>query len=184
VTTTDPRLALIAELYANHHTQLQRLVARRPGVTSAVVEDACSYAWLQLLAHPDLDLRPPHWGILAWLTQVAVREAWRLTRRGDCTLSPDQLEYVADARDQLAPSTDELAELRARLALVQQLPERPRRFLLRQMLGYSYIEIAALEGVTRTCTNKQLARAKRLLRQIEQRHNNTFVGGENPPARD
>ena len=67
---------------------------------------------------------------------------------------------------------------------MQQLPERPRRFLLRQTLGYSYVEIAELEGVTRTCTNKQLARAKRLLRQIEQRHNNPLAGGENTRARD
>jgi DNA-directed RNA polymerase specialized sigma24 family protein len=183
VTTSDPRLALIADLYANHHRQLERLVARRADVTRAIVEDACSYAWMQLLTHPDVDLRPPHWRILAWLTQTAVREAWRLTKRSGPMLAPDRLEFVIDERDRLAPSNDELAELRARLALVRELPERPRRFLLRQMLGYSYDEIAALEGVTRTCTNKQLARAKRLLRQIEQRHNQADAGGENTPSR-
>jgi hypothetical protein len=31
---------------------------------------------------------------------------------------------------------------RARLALVRELPERPRRFLLRQMLGYSYVKLS------------------------------------------
>jgi DNA-directed RNA polymerase specialized sigma24 family protein len=52
--------------------------------------------------------------------------------------------------------------LYARLQLVAQIPERPRRFLLRLALGYSYDEIAAVEGVSRTTTNKQIARAKRI----------------------
>ena len=49
---TDPaRLAQIADLYAKHSRQLQRLVARRAGASAQVVEDACSFAWMQLLTH-------------------------------------------------------------------------------------------------------------------------------------
>jgi DNA-directed RNA polymerase specialized sigma24 family protein len=64
----------------------------------------------------------------------------------------------------------ELADQHLRLELVQQLPERPRRFLLRLALGYSYHEIAAAEGVTYTTTNKQIARAKRPLRELDHAH--------------
>jgi DNA-directed RNA polymerase specialized sigma24 family protein len=39
--------------------------------------------------------------------------------------------------------------------------------LLRLSLGYSYTEIAITERVTATTTNKQIARAKRLLRALE-----------------
>jgi DNA-directed RNA polymerase specialized sigma24 family protein len=177
----------IADLYAKHAMQLLRLVARRAGATPHVIEDACSFAWMQLLTHPHVDLRPPHWRPLAWLTQTAVREAWRLARREGraAVLSEYMLEHVIVERDKLAPSNDEIAALRARLALLGELPQRPRRFLLRQMLGYTYDEIAELEGVTWTTTNKQLARAKRLLRELERRdHEACGAGGEKQPRRD
>jgi DNA-directed RNA polymerase specialized sigma24 family protein len=53
---------------------------------------------------------------------------------------------------------------------VRQLPERPRRFLLRLMLGYSYHEIAAAENVTYRIVNRQVARGKRLLRQLDENY--------------
>ncbi len=56
---------------------------------------------------------------------------------------------------------------RLRLDLVTQLPERPRRFLLRLALGYSYREIAIAEHASYSTTNKQIARAKRLLRALD-----------------
>ena len=76
---------------------------------------------------------------------------------------------IADDRQLCAvgPGPDELAVLRARRDLVAQIPQRPRRFLLRLALGYSYREIAADEGVSLTTTNKQIARAKRLLRALD-----------------
>jgi DNA-directed RNA polymerase specialized sigma24 family protein len=40
--------------------------------------------------------------------------------------------------------------------------------LLRLALGYSYAEIAAAEHASATTTNKQIARAKRILRDLEQ----------------
>jgi len=49
------------------------------------------------------------------------------------------------------------------------------------MLGYSYAEISAQEGATLTSTNKQIARAKRLLRQIEDRENAGEGGEDHAP---
>jgi DNA-directed RNA polymerase specialized sigma24 family protein len=39
--------------------------------------------------------------------------------------------------------------------------------LLRLAVGYSYDEIAAVERVSYTTTNKQITRAKRLLRELD-----------------
>ena len=173
------RVDAIAALYAEHHQQLLRLVARRAPAGPQTVEDACSFAWAQLLSHPNIDLRPPRWRLLAWLTTTAMHEAWRVHEQRE--LAPAApLDGYGDGR--AAPSAENVAALRARLELVRQLPERPRRFLLRLALGYSYDEIAELEDASRTTTNKQIARAKRMLRELEARED-AVPGGENDRAR-
>jgi DNA-directed RNA polymerase specialized sigma24 family protein len=68
-------------------------------------------------------------------------------------------------------SAESVAALRARIDLVRELPERPRRFLLRHTLGYTYDEIATIEGVSWRTTERQLARGRRLLRDLEAREN-------------
>ena len=84
--------------------------------------------------------------MLGWLTLTATREAWRLQaiRARDELLDDDALERVRRLRDRTATPVDDLAERRARLDLVDEIPQRPRRFLMRLALGYSYREIAAL----------------------------------------
>jgi len=177
------RLQDLTALYALHSEPLKRLVAKRATTDPDTIEDACSFAWTQLLSHDDVDLQPPHWRTLAWLTQTAMREAWRLQARACRSVGADQatLELLADSRGLSMPAADTLALQHERLALVAQIPERPRRFLLRLMLGYSYEEISAQEGATLTSTTKQIARAKRLLRQIEARQN-AGEGGEDHAA--
>jgi DNA-directed RNA polymerase specialized sigma24 family protein len=164
------RLEEIAAMYANHDAQLRRLVhargARHGKLNTTVVDDACSFAWTQLLTHDYVDLGPPRWGALAWLTTAAMREAWRLHGR-DYLAAPEELETVRSEREHHAPAADDVAEQHMRLDLVKQIPERPRRFLLRLALGYSYDEIGEAEGASYTTVNKQIARAKRLLRELE-----------------
>ena len=157
----------IAALHRAHARALERRVACRARADPHTIEDACSFAWAQLLAHPAIDIATP-WNALAWLAQTAVREAWRLEARR----ARDGLRNGAEIDDDpqlcaVDPGPDELAVLRARRDLVGQIPQRPRRFLLRLALGYSYREIATDEGVSLTTTNKQIARAKRLLRALD-----------------
>ena len=104
----------------------------------------------------------------ACLTTTAVREAWRLNALEWQTTprSPNQLDAIIACHGDTAPNAAELAALHERLGLVDEIRERPRRFLLRLALGYSYDAIAA-EGVSRTTTNKQIARAKHLLRELD-----------------
>lgn len=169
--TTRNRAEQIAALYATEHDYLTRAVARRANVDAQTIEDACSHAWMQLLAHPsvEIDTNAPH-RILGWLTTTAVRHAWHLNERQRKTdgVTEHNLEVAAVDAGTIVPSLENLALLRDRLDLVRQLPERPRRFLLRLMLGYSYHEIAAAENVNYRIVNRQVARAKRLLRKLDE----------------
>jgi hypothetical protein len=69
------RLQRITAMVDRHDAQLHRVVRRRGSQSPAIVDDACTYAWLQLLAAEHVDLRPPLWEALAWLTTCAVRYA-------------------------------------------------------------------------------------------------------------
>jgi DNA-directed RNA polymerase specialized sigma24 family protein len=120
--------------------------------------------------------------VLGWLTQTATREVWRLAARQlrDGLLDPATIDGERRLRGPLGPGTDELADQHARLDLVAQIPQRPRRFLLRLALGYSYRDIAAHEDASMTTTNKQIARAKRLLRALDTPQEPAPRGAERP----
>ena len=72
---SSERLQQIRALVARHDAELHRVVRRRGSRRPEIVDDACTYAWLQLLAAEHVDLRPPLWSALAWLTTCAVRHA-------------------------------------------------------------------------------------------------------------
>jgi DNA-directed RNA polymerase specialized sigma24 family protein len=167
--SSSARNAQIAAIHGEYARELQRRVARRAHADPQTIEDACSQAWLQLLTHRSVDLGPPDCGVLGWLTQTATREAWRLAARQlrDGLLDPATIDGERRLRGPLGAGADELADQHARLDLVAQIPQRPRRFLLRLALGYSYRDIAAHEDASMTTTNKQIARAKRLLRALD-----------------
>ena len=177
VAPATDRLQRLAAMYAKHDARLRKLVEHRAGAQPATAADACAHAWTELLAAEHVDIALP-WQPLAWLTTTAIREAWRLNRLEYRSHPVDgrTLDLLSTSRGRAARSAGELAELHDRLRLVDELPERPRRFLLRLALGYSYDEIAIAEGASYTTTNKQIARAKRLLRDLERAQ-----GGENQP---
>src|SRR4051794_28847196 len=144
-----------AHLYRVHHAELERAVRRAVLGPDACVEDACSFAWLQLLR-----LQPNRATVFGWLRTVAIHEAWRLARRErrdqhfEVPLDPcggEDLEHRVAAR----------AVLRSLAAL----PERQRRYLALRIAGYSYHEITQLCDVTLTNVNKHLVRARSKLRR-------------------
>jgi hypothetical protein len=116
----------------------------------------------QLLTHASVNLGLQPGDALGWLTVTATREAWRLEARR----VRDELIDHPGICERWAPSADEVAAQRARLGLVAEIPERPRRFLIAQALGYSHREIAAHERVSLTTTGKQIARGRRTLRAL------------------
>jgi hypothetical protein len=85
--TTDPqRRALVAALRDRHDGELQRVVARRATADRAIVIRASGEAWAQLVDAHDVDLHPPRWSALAWVTSYAMRRASALALEGnDCS---------------------------------------------------------------------------------------------------
>ena len=167
--TASARNEQLAAVHREHARQFERCVAHRARASPETIEDACSFSWLQLLTHTSIDLDAPSWRALGWLMQTATREAWRLEDRRRRDGLPDHvaLERELRVREQTVLDTHEIVAQYERLALIAQIPERSRRFLLRLALGHSYREIAAGESVSLTTTNHQIARARRLLRAVE-----------------
>jgi DNA-directed RNA polymerase specialized sigma24 family protein len=142
MSSSTERHEQLAELYAAHAGQLRDIVRKHGSQNTQIVQDACAHAWAQLIAAEQISLQRPRRGVLAWLTTTANREAWRLQRDTTRVRATDHttIDMLSAHPDDVA--VDELVIARLRLDLVSQLPERPRRFLLRLALGYSYREIA------------------------------------------
>ncbi|MET0602130.1 MAG: sigma-70 family RNA polymerase sigma factor [Baekduia sp.] len=151
-----------AQLYEDHSTALRAAVRHFVNADDTIIEDACAFAWLQLMRHqPD---RGPT--LFAWLRTVAIREAWRLyerdTREPSIELFPG-LDPGHDALTQQAAARDALR------ALVE-LPPKQRDTLALLILGFSYNEIAARRDVTKTNVNRHLTRARAHLRLVRDQH--------------
>ena len=141
-------------LFAEHQATLRGRVGRLVNTSDANVDEACSFAWMQLLRR-----QPMRETVLSWLTTVAIREAVRLDRR--------------DRRDKRLPSNGGLpsrsqslthAEAFATLDVVASLPPRQRELIGLQVAGYSRREIAALTGTSPRAVERHLRRARAALR--------------------
>jgi DNA-directed RNA polymerase specialized sigma24 family protein len=153
-----------AQLYRDHHADLERSVRRAVNGPTACVEDACSFAWLQLLR-----LQPDRETVFGWLSVVAIREAWRLVAR---ERRDRHLEAVPawDERCGSANSSERDVAAREALATLAALPERQRRYLALFVAGYSYVEITQLCDATMTNVNKHLVRARGSVRRRSNGH--------------
>ena len=158
-----------AHLYDRYHHQLYRLVLASSGQDPAIAEDACSFAWMQLLRHqPD---RPT---VLGWLRQVAVREAWLLAKqaRRKTPLADSELacEQLADAPNPGHAAVDPAEivagrhQARQAAQVLDDLHPRGARYLALHAAGYSYREIAALENITYTAVNRYITEARARIR--------------------
>jgi RNA polymerase sigma factor (sigma-70 family) len=149
-------------LFRRRHRDLERVVRANVNAPDAVIEDACAFAWMQLVrCHPDEATA------YAWLKTVAIHRAWALARR---ERRDARLELFAqDAEVRHDPRDTELV-VRAHEALeaVARLPERQRTYLTLFLNGNTYDDIARLTNTSRTAVNRHLARARTTLRQ--QRH--------------
>jgi RNA polymerase sigma factor (sigma-70 family) len=159
------------ELFRRHHERLLRLVARDTCAPPALAEDACAFAWLQLLRH-----QPERERIVGWLRVVARHEALRLLRQqwGTRPLEvPTRAHWDEQTGEPLtlaeripAPVDTELAvEAREALRALAGLRWRRRRALELKLAGYSYREITKILGVTYTNVNRHLTEARAELRE-------------------
>ena len=145
-----------AALFRTHHRRLLRLVARDVSARPQVIEDACAFAWLELLVR-----QPERTSIMGWLRVVARREALRLARhdRRSAPLSPAQPDGRA------ATAGARAAEAREALDLLAGLPVRKRAVLTLQVSGHSYAEIAQRLHMSPRTVERQLLRARAAVRR-------------------
>mgnify|MGYP001305635165 CR=1 FL=1 len=87
-----------AELFNEHADRLLSAVSRTVRTSPVNVEDACAFAWLQLIRY-----RPERQSAFGWLCKTAIREAIKLDRRARRLVDLDCLARhpVNDARYEL-----------------------------------------------------------------------------------
>src|SRR3954463_15811292 len=118
-----------AQLYRAHHAALRQSVRRAVHGPDACIDDACSFAWLQLLR-----LQPDRAMVFGWLRKVAVHEAWRLARPGRRARHPQALPVWEERCG--AGELDATVEAHDAIATLAALPERERRYLALLIAGY------------------------------------------------
>jgi hypothetical protein len=124
-----------AELFRDFNRQFVRTVQWRTNAPREIVDDACAFAWQQVMRHqPDRDR---NWR--AWMLTTAEREAWRLREieASHLSLSVDDDETpvawdVPDRRDQLAIRM----RLREALGALADVPEGRRDIKALQITGF------------------------------------------------
>jgi DNA-directed RNA polymerase specialized sigma24 family protein len=92
-----------AGLFVEHGVRLRDAVRGTVGTSEANVEDACAFAWLQLVRRrPQRDTRTT---VFPWLLRTAVREAVKLDRH---TRRAANLEQLAGAVGDFGPKRHRL----------------------------------------------------------------------------
>jgi RNA polymerase sigma factor (sigma-70 family) len=144
-------------LYDRYRDRLLRSVRAAVRAPDETIEDACAFAWLQLVA-----TRPEHGPrVFAWLRAVAVHEAIRLARL-DRRYEGCDAEWAVDPR---LPDVETLVEAREAGRALRSLRDRQRRILVLFLAGYSYEEIAERTGDTVRTVERQLLRGRARLRR-------------------
>lgn len=139
---------------------LRGIVAFNVRAPGPLIEDACQTAWLRLTRRRD-DLAPR--AMLPWLVTTATREAMRLLRRSEREL-PLEILTEAHAVASPSPGPEAITELRSRLSELGALNRRQQRLIWLQGLGFSYEEMAGCEGATLRTIERQVLRARSVLR--------------------
>ena len=144
------------QLYHQHAPTLRGVVRMKVNTTDENVDDACAFAWMQLVRH-----QPRRNTVFAWLRTVATREAIRLDRieRRHTTVDLGALEHPS-LRDHRTDShaQDDLIDVLMALAV---LSDRQRRTLGLCALGFRHKEIAEVTGDSARRVARLIVRARR-----------------------
>jgi RNA polymerase sigma factor (sigma-70 family) len=154
-------------LYVQFAGRLAQIVGGCVDASDAVIEDACQAAWTRLIQNRRRMILGTAPG---WLVTTALHEARRLSRlqARDDSLEQEFEEGLGQARGSAPPPLDELLARRERLRTVGTLPSRQQRLLWLLALGLSYDEIAWHEHCTCRTVQRQLERARRRLRVLDE----------------
>lgn len=148
----------VANLYHEHHGWLHGWLRRKLGCTHQAA-DLAQDTFIEALLAPGLgEIREPR----AWLTTVAHGIMVNYLRRRKLELA--YLDAIASHPEPLAPSPEERALIIEALCeidtLLDGLPVKARQaFLLSQVEGLTYAEIAGRLGVSLSMVKKYMLRA-------------------------
>lgn len=154
-----------SELYERYGKRLLRVTSLSVNTAADNVDDACSFAWTELVAR-----QPRRETVFPWLKTVARREAIRLDRLSrrldslDAQLEVSGVEPAAARRT--VETTHRLIEMTEAL---EELPDRLREVALLRGAGWSYAETADRLGISDTRVNQLVTRANFHLHEIEAR---------------
>jgi RNA polymerase sigma factor (sigma-70 family) len=153
-------------LYRLFGGQLLRIVGAGVRAPEPLVEDACQFAWSRLVHHRR---RVRQDTAVSWLITTAVREARKLARQAQRDASLEAV--IGEGAEFPSPRADGRphvwAEDRDRLSRLRALPTRQQRVAWLYGLGLTYDEIARSQGCTTRTVERQLQRARSVLRDRE-----------------
>jgi DNA-directed RNA polymerase specialized sigma24 family protein len=151
------------QLFERHAAALRVTVVTAIRTSPANVEDACSFAWLQLLRTKPALEHP-----FAWLRTTAIRQAVKLDERGRRTLSLERAELspLADPRPDFDRRVEDVLLARAALSSARLRPREVRLVGLR-VCGYDRRSMAELTGDSERTVDRQLVRAQRKLAEAQ-----------------
>lgn len=163
--TNLSRADQIGALFQQRADVLCATVAKHVHSTDDVIDEACGFAWLQLLRHHDVDLAD-HGRVFWWLYRTAQRQAWRLHERAQRTVPTghpttscaDVFTRQPDASVDLVQQIEDRETLRA----LHQLRPAVRDTAVLKACGYTYDEISAIHDISGTTITKRVRRARRL----------------------
>lgn len=168
------RNAEILERIISRHEPKLRRQARSHAQLPVDAEDALQEAYALFLAHYD-----GRWPALPYLLTTVKRCAWQIARRvhrrydisSQQVLGPEaEADDLWELMPHAAPEPDEAAERReeveGRRAALAQLKRDEQRALLLLGLGFSYAEIAELNGWTYTKVNRCVAEGRSRMRKL------------------
>jgi RNA polymerase sigma factor (sigma-70 family) len=150
-----------AALFRAHHKHLRRVIARKVSASQATIEDACAFAWLQLVSwQPERGEQ-----LFGWLVKVAYHDALRVIaseRRTQLSDDPQLFERQPEPTRRTAEALEALQCLAA-------LRPRQRDLLAGKVAGNSYRELVEREGSSYTAVNRHLTRARARVREEKRR---------------
>jgi hypothetical protein len=114
------------EFYSRYADRLRHGIARNVTAPAVVIEDACAFAWLQVISHADVELTRRGY---CWLYKVALREAWRLAReeRHPSPHDPGEMPHAPVLGQRGRVDVDRLGELQAALDAVESGGDQPTK---------------------------------------------------------
>lgn len=157
----------VAVFYTKEAAALMRAVRRAITGPEAMIEDACSHAWCQLLQNDDVQLDRAGFG---WLYVVATREAFRLSDRSRREPAAGEPRDLPNRKALANPDAWQVLEQRLaheeRVALVRLISPRKRELVLLHAAGFTYAEIVRLTDNTLRTVERQILRGKRTVRRL------------------